>query len=48
VNFYARKGTVFVDGEITRRDDTGLDALAAVLREFEYLDDPTDDLEPDA
>ena len=48
VNFYARKGTVFVDGEIARRDETGLDALAAALRELGYLDDCPDDPEPDA
>ena len=37
VNFYPRKGTVFVDGEIRRRAETGLEALAAVLRELGYL-----------
>jgi hypothetical protein len=42
VNFYARKGTVFVDGEVARRGETGLAALAAALREFGYLDDPPD------
>jgi hypothetical protein len=37
VNFYPRKGTIFVDGEIARRNETGLSALAAVLRELGYL-----------
>ncbi len=36
-NFYPRKGTIFVDGEIARRDKRGLAALAAVLRELGYL-----------
>ena len=34
VNYYPRKGTIFVDGEIARRDETGLAALGAVLREL--------------
>jgi DNA-directed RNA polymerase subunit E'/Rpb7 len=37
VNFYPRKDTVFVDGEICRRNETGLEALAAVLPELGYL-----------
>ena len=37
VTFHPRKDTVFVDGEICRRDETGLEALAAVLRELGYL-----------
>jgi hypothetical protein len=37
VTFYPRKDTVFVDGKICRRDETGLEALAAVLRELGYL-----------
>jgi hypothetical protein len=40
VNYYPVKGTVFVDGEVCRRDETGFEALVAVLREFGYLDDP--------
>lgn len=46
-NFYPGKGTVFVDGETTRRKETGLDALAEVLRELGYLGEPSDQLEPD-
>jgi N-dimethylarginine dimethylaminohydrolase len=42
VTFYPR--TVFVDGKICRRDETGLEALAAVLRELGYLDDLPDKL----
>jgi hypothetical protein len=32
-NYYPVKGTVFVDGEVCRRDGTGFEAFVAVLRE---------------
>jgi hypothetical protein len=48
VNYYPGRGTVFVDGEICRRDETGLDALVTVLRELGYFNDTPDELEPDA
>lgn len=38
VSYYPRTGTVFVDREDRRRDETGLDALVAVLRELGYFD----------
>jgi hypothetical protein len=42
-NYYAGKGTVFVDGETARRDETGFDALVTVLRKLGYLDDSPDE-----
>lgn len=37
VSYYPGNGRIFVDGESQRRPDTGLPALAAVLKEQGYL-----------
>lgn len=37
VSYFPGKGTIFIDQEPRRRPDTGLDALADVLRELALL-----------